>query len=252
MTSQGPAVACRARDGCVDPRGAAWPAVLSGVAGYVDTAGFLALFGLFPAHVTGELVTAGAALTGPHRLAPRLLMIPVFMSSVATTALIARAARRRGASSLTPVLGLLTLALALFCLGGVLLRPHATDADGWASLLVGGAGVWAMGIQNTLMRDALGGLTPTTIMTGNLTQTTIDLVELSFQRCARARADTVRRLCRFGVPLLAFLLGAAIGGCLTRLYGLASIALPAAVVGALTLRAHEPVAVRWWVGVGHR
>jgi len=76
------------------------------------------------------------------------LMIPVFMTSVATTALIARAARRRGGSSLRAVLGLLTLALALFCVSGVLLRRSATDADAWASLVVGGAGVWAMGVQN--------------------------------------------------------------------------------------------------------
>ena len=31
-------------------------------AGYVDTAGFLALGGLFTAHVTGNFVTLGAAL----------------------------------------------------------------------------------------------------------------------------------------------------------------------------------------------
>lgn len=42
------------------------PAVLSHLlgfnAGYVDTAGFLALNGLFAAHVTGNFVTLGAAL----------------------------------------------------------------------------------------------------------------------------------------------------------------------------------------------
>jgi uncharacterized membrane protein YoaK (UPF0700 family) len=126
----------------------------------------------------------------------------------------------------------------MFCASGVALRPWATRADRWGSLLVGAAGVWAMGVQNALMRDvALGGLTPTTIMTGNLTQATIDLVELTLQRCARARADAAGRLFRFGVPLLAFLIGAAMGGFLTGVVGLASIALPTAVVGALTVRA---------------
>ena len=34
-------------------------------AGYVDTAGFLALGGLFTAHVTGTFVTLGASLVHP-------------------------------------------------------------------------------------------------------------------------------------------------------------------------------------------
>ena len=38
------------------------PLVLSLNAGFVDTAGFLALQGLFTAHVTGNFVTLGASL----------------------------------------------------------------------------------------------------------------------------------------------------------------------------------------------
>lgn len=38
------------------------PLVMSLNAGFVDTAGFLALHGLFTAHVTGKLVTLGATL----------------------------------------------------------------------------------------------------------------------------------------------------------------------------------------------
>src|SRR5258708_940196 len=64
--------------------------LLSAVAGYVDTAGFLALFGLFTSHVTGNLVTAGAALArrAPEGVIARLAMIPIFMLSVAATTLV--------------------------------------------------------------------------------------------------------------------------------------------------------------------
>ena len=55
------------------------PVFLSLNAGYVDTAGFLALQGLFTAHVTGNFVTLGAALvTGSSGILAKLLALPVF------------------------------------------------------------------------------------------------------------------------------------------------------------------------------
>ena len=53
------------------------PLLLSLNGGYVDTAGFLALQGLFTAHVTGNFVTFGAAVTpravtSPGRGSPRI------------------------------------------------------------------------------------------------------------------------------------------------------------------------------------
>ena len=58
-------------------------ALLSFNGGYVDTAGFLALQGLFTAHVTGNFVTLGATLvTGAHGVLPKLLALPVFCAAI--------------------------------------------------------------------------------------------------------------------------------------------------------------------------
>src|SRR3954463_1939312 len=66
--------------------------VLSFIAGYVDTAVFIGLFGLFTAHVTGNFVLIGSQLV--HRTGevwPKLLAFPAFILGVAATVKIAEA-----------------------------------------------------------------------------------------------------------------------------------------------------------------
>ncbi|RPJ05209.1 MAG: DUF1275 domain-containing protein, partial [Spirochaetaceae bacterium] len=104
---------------------------LSFVAGFVDTAGVLALYGLFTAHVTGDLIVAAAALTeGIHPDAIiKLLMLPVFMLTVAFTTLLLRSLRRRGAASIAPLLFVMTLFMAAFTAAGFYLKPWTTNAN---------------------------------------------------------------------------------------------------------------------------
>ena len=63
---------------------AAIAALLSFNGGFVDTAGFLGLAGLFTAHVTGNFVTLGAALVmGTHGIIGKVLALPVFIIAIA-------------------------------------------------------------------------------------------------------------------------------------------------------------------------
>src|ERR1700729_491960 len=62
----------------------ALPVTLAFTAGYADTCGFVALFSLFTAHVTGNFVLLGASLIRPHAgVIAKLLALPVFMAAVA-------------------------------------------------------------------------------------------------------------------------------------------------------------------------
>ena len=71
-------------------------ALLSGVAGFVDAAGLLSLATMFPAHITGELVSDTIALSvgqgGPT--VTHFWMVPTFVLAVAVAAVVARVERR--------------------------------------------------------------------------------------------------------------------------------------------------------------
>jgi uncharacterized membrane protein YoaK (UPF0700 family) len=209
--------------------------MLSAVAGYVDAAGFVTLLGLFPAHLTGEIVgmTLAVANGGGSSLRTHLAMIPVFVGSVVLGVLVARAFRRHGHTPLVPLLALMTLALMLFSATGFIL-PELKHSSHPVPVLIVSA-VAAMGFQNTFMREAVGTTCPTTVMTGNLTQFIIELVDLFIPRLMgdhghRSEADRKKadaRLKLVSTALGGFVGGAALGGWLAGRLGPRSMLLPA-------------------------
>src|SRR5271155_497434 len=142
-------------------------ALLSFNGGFVDTAGFLGLQGLFIAHVTGNFVTLGAALVfGTHGVIAKLAALPEFVLVIVVAHLAGAALARRGWPALRILLGAkATLLIAFFALA-VALGPFV-DSDAPAALLTGFAGVAAMAVQNAIQRSHLASLPPTTLMTGN-------------------------------------------------------------------------------------
>jgi len=156
--------------------------LLSGVAGFIDAAGFVALAGLFPAHITGELVTEALALSSDQASAgpSRLWMPPVFVLAVAVAAVVARYQRKAHRAPLPALLLLVALGVASFAVSGGVLLAFPNAAGGLATWLSGCCAVAAMGFQNALMRASMNGSAPTTFMTGNLTQFVIELVDRTF------------------------------------------------------------------------
>jgi len=216
-------------------------AMLSAVAGYVDAAGFASLIGLFPAHLTGEIVGDAIAFSSGHpgEHATRLWMLPVFVGSVTIATLVARLLRRNGRRALTGLLALVTAALAAFSASDFL---SGLLHESWHlhMLLGGGCAVAAMGFQNALMRESLSASCPTTVMTGNLTHVVIDIVDHLFSRLARPHKRDRRprsRLLPVASALFAFIACAVLGGFMTRFFGSLSVLLPTALTATLTARA---------------
>jgi uncharacterized membrane protein YoaK (UPF0700 family) len=113
------------------------PRILSVNAGFMDTAAFLALKGLFTAHVTGNFVTLGAALVlGTSGALAKVLALPVFCIVV----LLARVSSHGLRSRSLPVLStLLAVQLALSILGAGLATSFGPfeNADGYTAVLTG-------------------------------------------------------------------------------------------------------------------
>jgi uncharacterized membrane protein YoaK (UPF0700 family) len=154
------------------------PALLSFNGGFVDTAGFLGLQGLFTAHVTGNFVTLAAALVmGTHGVIGKLLALPEFILVVALARVAGSVMRARGLPALPILLAAKVGLLLLFFVLAVVLGPFP-DTDTPAAVLTGFAGVAGMAVQNAVQRVHFAAIPPTTLMTGNTTQAALDAVDL--------------------------------------------------------------------------
>lgn len=186
----------------------ALPVLLSGTAGYVDTAGFLALQGLFTAHVTGNFVTLGASLVlGTTGAIAKLIALPVFYAVVVATRLVGSALTAKGRRPLGILLTAKLLLLMLACLLAVTLGPFLSG-NGWPALLTGMTLMAAMAIQNAVHRVHLASAPPTTVMTGSTTQIMIDLADL-LRGETEGRSVMIKRLRSMSISVAAFALGCA-------------------------------------------
>jgi len=183
--------------------------LLGFTAGYVDTVCFVALFGLFTAHVTGNFVLIGAEIAHPMQggVLMKLLAFPAFIVAVAVARLVALQAGGPAASSARPLLMLQATLLAACMLCGWRAEPIVSADAPWV-IATGVLGAAAMGVQNATSRLSFRSLAPTTVMTGNVTQLVLDAVDL----LRGTGDDEVRgRIQKLLWPVIAFGAGATCG-----------------------------------------
>lgn len=199
------------------------PLLLSLNGGYVDTLGFIALHGLFSAHVTGNFVTIGYALgNGASGAWTKLAALPVFCLGVFLARLYGQARRDAGKPAFMRLLTVKTLLLCVAAALAVALGPFPMG-DSWGLFATGMTLVLAMSIQNAVHRVHLGAAPPSTLMTGTTTQIMLDLADT-----VRGEADAAagRRMRRMGRAVLAFAIGCGAAALLHVGIGLWAFALP--------------------------
>jgi uncharacterized membrane protein YoaK (UPF0700 family) len=90
-----------------------------------------------------------------------------------------------------------------------------------------------MAIQNTAARTFLSGLPPTTVMTGNMIQVIVDMVDIAH---GHGPLETKRaRLAKLGPMLLAFIAGTLLGALGYVVIGFYCLIVPIVAVAGLAM-----------------
>lgn len=220
------------------------PTVLSFNGGYVDTAGFLALQGLFTAHVTGNFVTLGAAIAhGSSGVIAKLLALPVFCITVLAVRLAMLLLPAEPRRSLLVML----FVKFLFLTGGAVCAlgfNSFSDPDGWQPVFTGMLLVIGMAVQNAAHRIHLGSAPPSTLMTGTTTQIMIDVANVLHGTSKEAQNTVKTRLGRLIVAVAAFALGCGLAALFYIEFQMGCFAIPPllALLGiAIHLREKEAI-----------
>ncbi len=195
--------------------------LLSFVAGYADTTTFICANRLFSAHVTGNFVVFVFSLvTNAHLGAwKNLFSFPCFVAAVIVSSWLVRYSKYPG-----NVLRIEALLLLIAGTIAAILKLMAMETA-FEIFLLAMVIVFAMGLQN-----GFGKLYPqttysaTTIMTGNVTQITLDFVR-HISRASRS-AELSRALRRQGLVIGFFFIGCLLGGIVSHLIGLPAMILP--------------------------
>jgi uncharacterized membrane protein YoaK (UPF0700 family) len=194
--------------------------VLSGVAGFCDTSTFVAGDNIFSAHVTGNFIVFAAQIVlGNDELAwIKLITFPVFVTAVIAGGWLSEI-KFSNRYYLLLVEGL----LLVICGGGAFFSHYIFQQKGFTNLVVMVI-VFAMGMQNAFGRlfakETHG---PTTMMTGNVTQASLDLGILLRKGISLETAEALKKqLFLIG----GFLLGCVLGAIFSSKFGLNSVLLP--------------------------
>jgi uncharacterized membrane protein YoaK (UPF0700 family) len=207
----------------------ALPLLLSINGGYLDTAGFLALQGLFTAHVTGNFVTLGATLAlGTSGVVAKLLALPVFCIVVIVTRTFGNYLSTHGLSALRTLLGVKVALLGVGAAMAIRWGPFA-NGDGWQAIVTGLTFVSAMAIQNAAHRIYLPSAPPTTLMTGTTTQVMIDIADLFGAKNTENRDVLHARLVRMLGAVAAFAVGCGSAALLFASVGVLCFLIPPAI-----------------------
>lgn len=212
------------------------PAVLTFNGGYIDTTGFLALQGLFAAHVTGNFVAIGSSLLhGTSGMAAKLLALPVFCIVIGLVRLSSDYLSLLGSTFLN-VLAVIKILLFMIAAALAIRFGPFDDEDGATALITSMALVAGMAIQNAIHRIFFPNDPPTTLMTGSITQLMLDVVDLLRANVPPETRFMARRRCiTLFTRVCIFVSGCGAAALVYACFGMKAFVLPPLVAAMIFL-----------------
>jgi uncharacterized membrane protein YoaK (UPF0700 family) len=202
--------------------------LLAWVAGFCDTATFVGGDSIFSAHVTGNFIVFAAQVVSGNNDPNswiKLLTFPVFVLAVMVGGWIGARTERR-----YRILLVEGIILTICGIGAILLPMLNSVGENLIVYLTVMTTVFGMGLQNAFgklfAKETHG---PTTMMTGNVTQASLDLGNLLWKVRKEDAVSPLSFKKQF-ITLGGFLVGCIAGAILTKWLGLSAIIFPGAAI----------------------
>ncbi|PSL31032.1 YoaK family protein [Chitinophaga ginsengisoli] len=202
--------------------------LLAAVAGFCDTATFVAGDAIFSAHVTGNFIVFAAQVASGGSSTEswiKLISFPVFVLAVMVGGWLAEKTGRKYKI-------LLIEGIILVCCGitAMLISAMPGVNEKISVYLIVMTTVFAMGLQNAFGKlfgkETYG---PTTMMTGNVTQISLDLCTFLLRRGDKAAISSINSRNQL-ITIGGFLGGCILGAVLAKWVGLSAVILPGAAI----------------------
>ncbi|WP_426484911.1 YoaK family protein [Flavobacterium sp. 2] len=199
--------------------------LLTMIAGYCDTVTFVAADSIFSAHVTGNFIVFAYQIIKSSDINAwiKLLTFPVFIIAVITGGRIALKATNRYTILFWEGVILILSGIAFSVFG------YLNNTSEWVIYSVAMTTVFAMGLQNAFgklyAKETHG---PTTMMTGNVTQASLDLGNLL--KNGFKDIDAISSFKKQLVTIIGFLIGCFMGAVAGKFFGLGTLILPGAAM----------------------
>ncbi|HEV2311281.1 MAG TPA: YoaK family protein [Acidimicrobiia bacterium] len=212
--------------------------ILAGVGGWVDAVGFLTLFGLFTAHLSGNTARFGVEI-GQGAFGTALsYAVPIVVFFIGVVAGVWYMSAR-GRQALAPLLAVEALLVTTFMVLGTVLH-HAGDltprSPAYYGLAV--AATAAMGLQTSSLRHVCHVEVHTTFVTGMITSLAVEVVGI-----VRHEPDALWRARIHGSLVGAYIVGAVSGSALEAPWRFWSLAIPVVVLVVLAVTRRRPTPV---------